>query len=191
MDFSMLAWSRRKFLVAVLGLCLSAVLAPALAEGIQAKRIELLTRDEHLVLSGGFEVQLSDKLEEALKRGVTITFIQEFEMERPRDYWLAEGIADATRTLKLSYNALLRSYVINTAGRLANYDGLNEALAGVGSLNDWAVVERQLIKKKGNYRASVRLRVDPSQLPKPLQVSAFASDRWQMDSDWIRWLVKL
>lgn len=190
MDFSMLAWSRRKFLVAVLGLALAAVAAPGRAEGIQAKHIELLPRDEHLVLSGGFEVQLNDKLEEALKRGVTITFIQQFEMDRPRDYWLAEGIANTERTLKLSYNALLRSYVLNTAGRLSNYDNLTEALAGVGSLNEWAVVERQHLKKNAKYRAAVRLRVDPSQLPKPLQVSAFASDRWQMDSDWIRWLVK-
>ncbi len=186
----MLAWSRRKFLVAVLGLALAAVAMPGRAEGILAKHFELLPREEHYVLSGGFEVQLNDKLDEALKRGVTITFIQEFEMERPRDYWLAEGIADTTRTLKLSYNALLRSFVLNTAGRLANYDSLAEALAAVGSLNDWAVVERQQVKKKVTYRAAVRMRIDPSQLPKPLQVSAFASDRWQMDSDWIRWLVK-
>ncbi|MBI5937468.1 MAG: DUF4390 domain-containing protein [Betaproteobacteria bacterium] len=184
------ALPRRKFLVAVLGLALAAAAAPMRAEGIHAKRIDLQPREEHYVLVGGFEVQLNDKLEEALKRGVTITFIQEFELERPRDYWLAEGVADATRTLKLSYNALLRSFVLNTAGRLANYDSLPEALAGVGSLNDWAVAERHQIKKKATYRASVRLRVDPSQLPKPLQVSAFASDRWQMDSDWIRWSVK-
>lgn len=186
----MLAWSRRKFLVAVLGLALAAVAVPGRAEGIHAKHIELQPRDEHLVLSGGFEVQLNDKLEEALKRGVTITFIQEFEMDRPRDYWLAEGIADTARILKLSYNALLRSFVVNTAGRLNNFDNLNEALAAVGSLNEWAVVERQHLKKNAKYRAAARLRVDPSQLPKPLQVSAFASDRWQMDSDWIRWSVK-
>lgn len=184
------AWSRRKFLGAALGVFLALALTPAYAEGIRAKPVELQLRDEHYVLSGGFDVQLNDKLEEALRRGVTITFIQEFELERPRDYWLAEGIVETTRTLKLSYNALLRTYAVNTAGRATLHDSLSEALAGVGSLNDWAVAERQQIKKKTHYRAAVRLRVDPSQLPKPLQVSAFASDRWQMDSDWIRWSIK-
>lgn len=184
------AWSRRNFLAAVTGLALMLTLAPIRAEGIHAKQIELLPREDHYVLNGGFEVQLNERLEEALKRGVTITFIQEFELERPRDYWLAENVAEASRTLKLSHNALLRSFTVNTAGRLSNHDSLGDALALVGNLNNWAVAERALLKKKVAYRAGVRLRVDLSQLPKPLQVNAFASDRWQMDSDWLRWQIK-
>ncbi|NWG87857.1 MAG: DUF4390 domain-containing protein [Hydrogenophilaceae bacterium] len=185
------AWSRRKFIAATLGFALLSGLAPAQAEGIRAKQIELLPRDDHYVLSGGFEVQLNERLEEALTRGVTITFIQEFELERPRDYWLDEGIADASRTIKLSHNALLRSFTVNTAGRLSSHDSLTDALAAVGNLGNWAVVERQLLKKKTAYRAGVRMHADLSQLPKPLQVNAFASDRWQMDSDWVRWQIKL
>lgn len=188
------AWSRRNFLYAalrfILALGLVLAQAPAWAEGIRAKQIELQTHDDHYVLAGGFEVQLNEKLEEALKRGVTITFIQEFELVRPRDYWVDENIAEAERTLKLSHNALLRSFTVNTAGRLSNYDTLSEALGAVGNLNNWAVVERALVKKKSAYQAGVRMYVDLSQLPKPLQVNAFASDRWQMDSDWVRWPFK-
>lgn len=185
------AWSRRKFLAAVSGLIVLLAAIPLRAEGILPRQIELVAREDHYVLTGGFEIQLNDKLEEALKRGVTITFIQKFELERPRDYWLAEGIAEAERTIKLSHNALLRSFTVNTAGRLSSHDSLADALAAVGSLNHWAVVERGLLKKKTAYRAGVRMYVDLSQLPKPLQVNAFASDRWQMDSDWIRWHLKL
>lgn len=174
----------------MLGVAPLLTLAPARAEGIQARQIELVARDDHYVLAGGFEVQLNDKLEEALKRGVTITFIQEFELVRPRDYWLSEDVAEASRTLKLSHNALLRSFTVNTAGRLSSHDSLADALAAVGNLGNWAVVERQQLKKKTTYRAGVRMYVDLAQLPKPLQVNAFASDRWQMDSDWIRWQIK-
>lgn len=188
------AWSRPNLFAAMLRFVLAFALALALgsaqAEGIRAKTFELLAQEEHFVLNGSFEVQLNDRLEEALKRGVTITFIQEFELSRSRDYWMDEGLAETSRTVKLSHNALLRSFTVNTAGRLASYDTLADALNAVGNLSNWAVSERAAAKKKTGLLAAVRMYVDLSQLPKPLQVNAFASDRWQMDSNWVRWQIK-
>ena len=201
------AWSRRKFLSVLPALAFASLArAEVRPEGIHPKRIELVARDEGFVLSGGFEVQLNDKLEDALRRGVTITFVQEFDLKRPREYWFDEGIAEASRTLRLGYNALLRSFTLGVGGIAATYDSLPEALAAAGSLADWQGFDcRQVWKtsckaasfeqakrsgQKTVYRARVRMYVDISQLPKPLQVNAFASDRWQMDSGSMEWTFK-
>jgi len=34
------------------------------------------------------------------------------------------------------------------------------------------------------------MRLDVTQLPKPLQVNALTSDDWNLDSDWYRWIVR-
>jgi hypothetical protein len=37
------------------------------------------------------------------------------------------------------------------------------------------------------YIAALRLRLDTSQLPKPLQINALGSRDWNLTSDWYRW----
>jgi hypothetical protein len=37
------------------------------------------------------------------------------------------------------------------------------------------------------YEASIRLRLDVNQLPKPFQVNALTSRDWTLQSDWYRW----
>jgi hypothetical protein len=37
------------------------------------------------------------------------------------------------------------------------------------------------------YTAAVRLRLDTSLLPKPLQINALGSRDWNLSSDWYRW----
>jgi hypothetical protein len=37
------------------------------------------------------------------------------------------------------------------------------------------------------YEAVLRLRLDTSRLPKPLQIDAIASRDWNLTSDWYRW----
>lgn len=199
------AWSRRKFLALAAGLTFAGLTLSGRAQAelahadsgraredgsIEPRRIDLAPREEVYALTGGFDIALNHKLEEALMRGVGIVFVQEFELVRPRDYWFAEGITEARRTLRLSYNALLRSFAVQGPGGTRNYDTLADALYAVGTLADWAVVDKRLIRKKTYYRAQVRQYVDLSQLPKPLQVNAFASDRWQMDSGPVSWTFK-
>jgi hypothetical protein len=37
------------------------------------------------------------------------------------------------------------------------------------------------------YEAAIRMRLDVSQLPKPLQINALASRDWNLASEWFRW----
>ncbi|MBU1690971.1 MAG: DUF4390 domain-containing protein [Gammaproteobacteria bacterium] len=46
-----------------------------------------------------------------------------------------------------------------------------------------------LLKKRDGYLAGLRMKLDLTQLPKPLQVNALASKDWNLDSEWHRWNV--
>ncbi len=163
-----------------------ALAAPwARAEGIQLAQAEIVQKGEIFHLSGNFDIQLSPTLENALTRGVQLTFVQAFQAERERDYWLAEGLTDISRNVRVSYNALLRQYYVNLSGITSAHESLADALHAAGDLRDWAVLNTNQMKRKSSFKTYVRMYLDVSQLPKPLQVNALASSsRWQLDSGW-------
>lgn len=157
------------------------------AEGIALLRADLELHGEIWQLIGGFDIQLSSTLEDALHRGVQLTFVQVFKAQRPRSFWFAEDIAEVTRVIRLSYNALLKQYYATVSGHTTTHASLQELLEHAGDFNDWAVLHQSQVSRKHTYVLAVRMYLDTAQLPKPLQVNAVASQRWQLDSGWREW----
>ena len=175
-----------RFFAGFLALLLLVPMA-AKAEGIEVKSAELEAAEETFVLNAELEISLSPALEEALNKGVPLNFVTEFELKKPRWYWLDETVAAAQQHLRLSYHALTRQYQINLNGQYRNFSSLSEARRELGRLSGWLVVEKGLAKKRIVYVAGLRMKLDLTQLPKPLQVNALASKEWNLDSEWYRW----
>jgi len=51
----------------------------------------------------------------------------------------------------------------------------------------WQVLERGALKSGQRYDARLRLRLDTSQLPKPLSIGAVGGDRWELATPWYVW----
>lgn len=170
------------------GLFLSLLLAlPAWAEGIEIKNTELESVEEALHLKADIDVVLGQTLEDALNKGVPLSFVAEFELKRPRWYWLDETVSAAQQHVRLSYHALTRQYQLSVNNQQRNYSLLDEARRELGRLRDWPVAKRIQLKDKQGYVAGLRFRLDLSQLPKPLQINALASKEWNLDSAWHYW----
>jgi hypothetical protein len=183
--------SRRDFLILTFATALTLSAGGARAEDLlHLNNAELRLKGESYVLSGGYAVELTPTLQDALQKGISFSFIQSFEVDRPRDYWFAESITVVRRMRQLSYNALLRQYQLQTGALHESFDSLNDALAALGNLTDWSVLERKQINKIYLYQARTRMYLDASKLPKPLQLNAIASERWDMDSGWREWSFK-
>lgn len=159
----------------------------ALAEGIEIKSAELELVEDVYQLTAEAEINLNPTLEDALNKGVPLHFIAEFELKKPRWYWLDETISAAQGHIRLSYHALTRQYQLSFNNQLRSFLTLNEARYELGRLRDWPVAKRNQIKDKQGYVAGLRFRLDLTSLPKPLQVNALASREWNLDSDWYRW----
>lgn len=185
------ALSRRDFLKLSGAAVLTAWGGIALAqEQLVLRQAELIVRGEAYVLAGGYNMLLPSTLDDALHKGITLTFMQAFEAELPRDWWFAEDVTVQKRPLRLSYNALLKQYQLQREVSHLAFDNLADALAALGDFADWPVLERRQIHRKNLYRARVRMFLDTSRLAKPLQMNAFASSRWDMDSGWREWSFK-
>ena len=176
--------------IALLALLLGLVAAaPAAADGIEVRKAALIASEDGYFLEADFDVTLTHILEDALNKGVPLYFTLEFELIRPRWYWLNEKLANARHQYRLSFNALTRHYRVGVGKLYQNFDTLAEALAFMSRVRLRDIVEPGALAKGNAYTAALRLRLDNTQLPRPFQISAVGSREWSISSDWHRWTV--
>lgn len=151
---------------------------------VQSAEIELIGSRYFLHADFGFD--LSARLEDAVNNGLPLNFLIEFELTRRRWYWFNEKIAAEKIALRLSYSPLVQQYRLTNGTLTENFTSLADALRVLRRVRSWPVVERGLVDNGVRYEASVRMRLDTSQLPKPVQVSALTDREWTQASSWWR-----
>jgi hypothetical protein len=187
----------RSILVMLAMLVLS--VSAASADGIAVRKAEIRMTAEGYQLAANFDIRLSILIEQALTHGITLNFISEFTLTRSRWYWLDEVAAQTEQTTKLSYSALTRQYRIKRGTLFQNFANMDDALRALGNqssdpipaelLNKSSGYIASLLKSNANYTAFARMKLDVTQLPKPLQVNALTSDEWKLDSEGYSWML--
>lgn len=175
-------------------------LPAAHAERITVHKAEAHFFEDSCQLSAYFDISFNFVVEQALMQGVPLYFISEFTLTRPRWYWLDETVAQHEQTIKLSYNSLTSQYRITRGSIFQNFATLDAAINTIkhqsaapiaaGRLKGGGgFLSERLFKGDSGLIAAVRLRLDVTQLPKPLQVNALANNDWSLDSGWYKWIV--
>jgi len=176
-----------RLLCLIATLLLSVMLEVARADTIAVKSAELLVEDDDYVLNAQFDFTFNPTLEEALQKGISLYIVLEFELGRPRWYWVDEKVAQLSVQYRLSYAPLTRQYRL-TSGLLAQpFDSLEEVQRILSRVVSRPVIARDVLVKGARYDAAVRLRLDGTLLPKPFQVNALTSRDWSLQSEWYRW----
>lgn len=167
---------------------LFAVPQPLLAaEGVSVQSAEIRAVNAGYELDAQFVLNPNRTLEDALEKGVALHFVAELEITRPRSWWFNENIVEATRRMRIYYHLLLRRYVVDAGYTTQTATTLDEALLILGRVENWQVLERGALKPGQRYAARLRLRMDASQLAKPLQMGALTSGKWGLESAWFGW----
>ena len=93
-----------------------ALVFPALlwAAEIEVSNPQVMASEDGYVLSADFKFEFNQRLEEAVTKGVVLYFVAEFELTKPRWYWLEEKAVSRSQTYRLSYHALTRQYRVST-----------------------------------------------------------------------------
>lgn len=162
----------------------------ATANEAEVRAASLEAVEDGLVLNADFTFELSQRLEEIVANGVPLYFRVEFELTRPRWYWLDEKAASRQLQLRLSYHALSRHYRLSSGLLQQNFATLGEALNVLKRVRNWLVADRTVTFSDADHQAAVRLRLDASMLPRPFQLSALTSRELQLESAWKRFTVR-
>lgn len=154
---------------------------------IEPQQAALTPTDDGYALSAEFTLDLGSRLEEAVTRGVPLYFVLEFDLTRPRWYWSNEHVAARKLEYRLAFNALTRQYRLSVGGLHQNFATLGEALRVISHIVTLPVADKAAVKPGETYQAALRLSLDRGQLPKPLQLDAFANRDWQLDAKVLHW----
>lgn len=156
---------------------------------------QLLERgDDGVYLSATLDFALSPSLEDALSRGMPLTFVMQAEVMRERWYWYDKKVSGVDRYFRLTYQPLSRRWRLHVSSTpiqsiglgvtLGNsYDSLADAMAVVQKINRWKVADTQVLQKDVKQRLDLRFRLDLSQLPQALQFGNQASSDWNVNFD--------
>lgn len=185
--FTMLCSSGVKRFCALLILVLLS--GAARADNIEIKSAAVSLGDDGYSVDANLEVTLTATLEDILSKGVTLNFLLELELIRPRWYWLNEKVVAVSQQYKLSYNPLTRQYRISLGTIYQNFATLHEALRFLSRPRNVPVGDKGVLQGGTTYAASIRMRLDVSQLPRPFQITALGSREWNLSSEWYRFAV--
>ena len=193
-----LDWLRRLVWIVGLWLCTAA----AMAQGITVSKAQARLTEEGYQLTVDFDIQLSPLVETALKHGVTLSFVSELAINRSRWYWLDTDVAREEQSARLSFNALTQQYRITHGSLFQSFNNLDDALNVLGHQTSQPVPAALLDREGGGYfsrllkkgseccSAFAQMKLDVTQLPKPLQVNALTNDDWSLKSEPYRWEIK-
>ena len=163
------------------------------AAEIEVANPQISVTEDGYVLAANFNFELNERLEEAVAKGVVLNFVAEFELAKPRWYWMEQEVATRSQTFRLSYHALTRQYRLATGGIHQSFSSLSDALLVFSRIRGWLVIEKgdKTVRPGESYEARLRLRLDLNQLPRPFQISALGNKDWSLASDWKTWPITL
>ncbi len=173
----------------LLGLTTLAFALQVAAETIAVRSAVVRAQDDFYAIDAEFDFALTAPLEEALLRGTPLYFVLETEVTRTRPYWFDERVNSPQSVRRLTFAALTNSYRVDTGRSVAgtnSYATLDEALRQIRLVRGRSLLDKRELRSGERYEVSLRLRLDTTQLPKPLQVNTLVSREWSLASDWYR-----
>ncbi len=157
---------------------------------IVIKAADLKAVGEVFKLNADLEIELDEKIEEAINKGVMVEFLYEFELVSPRSFWFDKNIVETSTSIAVSYHALSRQYLVTQSGRQTSHEILSEAMIEFVQLYDWKVLDKSMIESDREYVGTLNVKLDQSKLPKAIQVEAISSEGWNLVADPFEWSPK-
>ena len=152
------------------------------------KTAEINSQFEAYFLNADFDLSFNDDLDEAIKKGIPINFIIEFELKKPRKYWFDEEVTKKTKEILLTYHALSKQFTLTESeNRLIAFDNLTQAKNELKKIKNWRIFDKSQIDDTDKYLAYLQVKLDQTKLPKQLQVDITTNQEWQLTSKQFQW----
>lgn len=132
---------------------------------------------------------MNEEIRRALQDGITLSFDIDTQVLRHRRLWTDATVVAYTLHRELSWHAVMQHYVVRDLerGDQGNYATLDQALAAIGSVDNWSILVESQLQPDASYEIGVRAIVRRGTLSSTLRALMWWSDSWQRTSDWYTW----
>lgn len=154
---------------------------------IALQYFEIVATDNQYLVNASARLKGTQRLENLIEAGVSIPFVIEFVLTRPRWYWADEVIVQRSLDMRLSFHALTRQYRVSVGSLHRSFTHYEDALAAIFSVRNWAVTDFSRLRSGDSYGAALRMRLDVAQLPKPFQVASIGNRDLDINTGWVKW----
>ena len=152
------------------------------------KNAEINSQFEAYFLNADFDLSFNDDLDEAIRKGIPVNFIIEFELKKPRKYWFDEEVAKKTKEILLTYHALSKQFILSESeNHLIAFDNLTQAKNELKRIKNWRIFDKSQIDDTDKYSAYLQVKLDQTKLPKQLQADITSNQEWQLASKQLQW----
>ena len=152
------------------------------------KTAEINSQFEAYFLNADFDLSFNDDLDEAIKKGIPVNFIIEFELKKPRKYWFEEEVTKKTKDILLTDHALSKQFTLTESeNRLIAFDNLTQAKNELKKIKNWRIFDKSQIDDTEKYSAYLQVKLDQTKLPKQLQADITSNQEWQLASKQFQW----
>ena len=159
------------------------------AEGFKILSAETQLKEHVFHLDANMDLKFSSYALDALRSGVPLIVLINIEVQQDRSWWWDKTIAKLEQGYLLLYHALSEKYIIHNlnSGAQHNFISLNTALHSLSNINDFPLIDKNLLDKDDEYYVRLRTYLDIESLPAPMRPIAYISSQWQLESDWFSW----
>ena len=152
------------------------------------KNTEINSQFEAYFLNADFDLSFNDDLDEAIRKGIPVNFIIEFELKKPRKYWFDEEVAKKTKEILLTYHALSKQFILSESeNHIIAFDNLTQAKNELKRIKNWRIFDKSQIDDTDKYSAYLQVKLDQTKLPKQLQADITSNQEWQLASKQFQW----
>ncbi len=144
------------------------------------------TRDD-LLLYLNLEGAFSDKLNKAILSGVPATFSFVTKLNRVRNVWLDQSIADITVIHTIKYDNLKKEFIVRRSWKNNEPEitkSFKEARKWMTEVNSLKIIPLRQLDKGQQYQLRTKAEVSKQTLPFYLHYVLFFVSLWDTETDW-------
>jgi len=140
-------------------------------------------------LNANIDFRLSEEAQEALENGVPLMLEIQMQVLRVRPWIWNTVVATLKQRYRVHYHALSQRYLLRNlnTGVQTSFRTLDGVLRIIGTLEDFPMLDKQVLDSSQPYIAKLRADLDIEALPTPLRLWAYSSPKWRLGSEWYQW----
>ncbi len=174
---------KRFFLVIFSLLCFYS--AAAGDKSIAVENLTLKQNGNVFVVNADLNIQWNEHLKKTLEHGISLFFVADAALYRPRWWWRDKKIAAVQRKWQLSYHPITREYRLNLGGLFQSFRSFEEVERAIARIRNWELIDAQKLDHSKEYTLMFRFALDYEALPKTFQIGIWGNREWVLDSGWI------
>ena len=143
-------------------------------------------------LDARLQLVLSSEALAALESGVTLTIEMQMQVIRVRRFLIDSIDAELAIRYELEFRPLSQRYIVKNlnSGDQDTFATLYSALNSLGRVQGLPVIDDALLLSDRSYRLRLRAMLNTQQYPATLRLLFFWRGQWQLQSEWLEWLLE-